>query len=84
MDSVITEVPGGTIVDHLLTGNQGIDFLNITLEISEVLECFILGNDRIRILVQPVGTRSEGNCAYQKEQQTTRKGFDIIIVFHNR
>jgi hypothetical protein len=84
MDSVIAEVPGGTIVDHLLTGNQGINLLNITLEISEVLECLILSNDRIRILVQPVGTRSEGNCAYQKEQQTTRKGFDIIIVFHNR
>jgi hypothetical protein len=62
MNSVITEIPCGTIVNHLLTGYQGIDFLYISLEIAEILECLILSHDRIRILIEPVGTRRESTA----------------------
>jgi hypothetical protein len=84
MNSVITEIPCGTIVDLLLIRNQIVDFLDISLEIAEVLEGLIFCHDRLRILVEPVGARSDGSPAGQKEQRPTQKGFNVIIIFHNR
>jgi hypothetical protein len=82
MNSVITEIPCSTIVDHLLTGNQGVDFLNISLEVTEVLECLILSYDRVRILIEPVCAGSDGYTSGQQEQRGTEKGFDVIEIFH--
>ena len=83
VNCIVTEVPCSTIVDLLLVGNQVIDFLNISLEVTVVLECFILSDDSLRILVKPVGAGSEGSSASQKKQRATQKGFNVIIVFHN-
>jgi hypothetical protein len=83
VNSVITEIPCGTIVNLLLIRNQVIDFLNISLEVAEVLEGLILCHDRLRILVEPVGAGSDGSACH-KEQRTTQEGFYVIIIFHNR
>jgi hypothetical protein len=83
VNCVITEVPCSTIVTTLLIGNQVIDFLYISLKIAEVLECLILCHDRLRILIEPIGARSEGCSASEEEQRTTQQGFDVIIIFHN-
>jgi hypothetical protein len=83
MDSVITKVPCCTIVNLLLIRNETINFLNISLEVTEVLESLILLHDRLRILVEPVLAGSEGSNSCQQEQRSAQKGFDIIIIFHN-
>jgi hypothetical protein len=61
--SIITKVPGSTVVDLLLVRNQVINFLYISLEIAEVLERLILSHDRLRILVKPVFAGREGSRA---------------------
>ena len=48
---VVTKVPGGAIIDLLLVRNQVIDLLDVTLEVTVVLECLILCHDGLRILV---------------------------------
>jgi hypothetical protein len=82
--SIITHIPSRTIVNLLLVGYKAIDFLDIPLEVTVVLESLIFCHDRLRILVEPVGARSDGSPAGQKEQRPTQKGFNVIIIFHNR
>ena len=56
VNGVVTEVPCRTIVDLFFVGNHVIDFLDISLEVAEVLECLILSDDSFLILIEPVGT----------------------------
>jgi hypothetical protein len=81
---IVAKIPCSTIIDLLLVRNQTIDFLYISLEVAVVLECLILSHDRLWVLVEPIGARSEGSTASQDKQRTAQKGFDIIIIFHNR
>jgi hypothetical protein len=83
VDSIVTKVPCGTIVNLLLIRNEVIDFLDISLEVAEVLEGLILLHDRLGILVEPVLAGREGSNSSQQEQRTAQKGFDVIIIFHN-
>ena len=68
VNSVVTEVPCGTIVDLLLIGNQVVDFLNISLEVAEVLEGLILCHDRLGIFVEPVGAGCHEEGGKRKEE----------------
>jgi hypothetical protein len=72
MNSVITEVPCGTIVYLLLIRNQAIYFFNISLKVAEVLESLVLSYHRLRILVQPVCAGSEGSASSYKEQRSAQ------------
>ena len=45
VNGIIAKVPGSTIVHLFLVGNQAINFLDISLEVTVVLECLIVGHD---------------------------------------
>jgi hypothetical protein len=70
VNSIVTPVPGCTIVDHLLVGDAVIDFLEISLEVAVILKSLILCHDRIRILIKPGGAGREAYTAAQKEKRT--------------
>jgi hypothetical protein len=83
VDSIIAPVPGSAIVYLLDIGDTVINLLYVSLEIAVVLECLILSNDRLRVLIEPIGAGSEGCTTCHKKQRSAEKGFYIINVFHN-
>ena len=45
VDGIVAKVPGCTSGHLFLVGNQAINFLDISLEVTVVLECLIVGHD---------------------------------------